>query len=184
MGLGFVLLFWLIIGSFLGLLLGGLTKFLTGNLRIGLAVGCASSIAPPLLMVATILFQNRDQPPEGYWHDAFGTAPPASIAFTDAEVSFTNDSGGRAFWFTTDPTTIVNFASSYNFVFVSSAPDGGVKRSTGYWGWTPVAFSSACEQVDRYEAPTYWKESGSLRLAQLRYCPNTGEGEILLVWVD
>ncbi|TNE67194.1 MAG: hypothetical protein EP335_02360 [Alphaproteobacteria bacterium] len=184
MGIGVILIFLIIFG----LALGAMT-FLAGDRNDGhRGSGCLPAlviaVVPILAYVLFHFYQNRPRSPETHWEEAFGEVPPDSIVFSAAEGSFTNDAGSRAIWFKADPTTIAAFAKRQNFVFQASGPDGGVEDTDYTRSRYHIRFPTDCKQVERYNAPDYFKSLGGLRIAELYYCPSSGDAEIILAWID
>lgn len=167
----------------LAVIVFGFLREVTQSIAVILVASVTAFFAPFFLITA--MSNGWFSSDKALWQKEFHEPLTTTIHLSDTKIAVSGDFYGRAFWFKSDADTIAIFATEHGFLLESTGPDDGWPRRDEDWGWTSVAFSSACTQVELYKAPKYFgNDRGNVREAQLRYCPNTGEAEIIIVALD
>lgn len=186
MGIGFVLIFWLMVSSLVGLVIGVIVGVFANSAKTGTITAFSIFVLIPSVFMAPYFYVNLPRSADYHWQQEFGAPPDKGFVFTDVNASFSTDFYGRVFWLNVDTDALETFAADNGFeLTLKDLQNDGRKKGSDGWGKTK--FSGACESVYFYVNDKHFQYQDSdynKPEAWIRHCPQTGETQVLIVDVD
>ena len=189
MGLGIVIIGWVLVGAMLGAVAGtvvgllvGLWRGRTAELKAGAATAVVAAPLPAAMLLASLLWGNVTGTGESEWSDEFGAEAPDGVSSVTIEKSITNEVYRKRFSFQATRDAVEQVAKQHGFQQVEALqPEPG--KSVSFFWRTTLGFSAACPLYQAYRAPGYFQARGRRHAFEdvgMDYCPTTREAHIYI----